>query len=346
MNPIKRYLIAVKTKGGYFYSPYRVDENNRAERMCDFARGYLINGETPEPSWTDGWYFSKTKPVKMEQPQSPEYINYRFELKNPEMASDKIPAKLLKDEAVMLIEGSSWETRWRPELAHLVSLYDEKSDKVDRPPLDLPFELNILMEMDALQPPQNFEYSTGTEYNTWNYKHEEKSATNKSLEVCLLDQLTFPAIMHHTRPCRLSSVEVYKVLRQAIIKGINPEVARITINYDFCFNVAKLVPLPKPEHYKSCTNPFSRGRKHYFDWVQTHKELPFFQMTHDKSNYENYTPIDPLIGKDADDLKVKLDSLIGETLRAINKPIKLCEHCGGLGYKSSYPASPTNRRKE
>ena len=335
MKTTKMYLIAVKTKGGYFYSPYSVDENNRAERIGDFVRCYLLNGQAPEASWKEGWYFCKSKPAKIEQPQSPESINHRFELKSPEMASDKIPAVIKREEACIQSTEYRWEWNWKPELAHLQSLYEAKHDEVAQPNKEFAFELNVLMELDALQPPPNFTYKAKRRY-------DEYSITERNIEVCLLDQLTFPAIMHHTRPCRLSSQEVYAILRQEIIKGINPEVAKITSDYDFCFAISKLIPLPEPVHYKVCTNMFSRGRKHYADRVRTNKELPFFQMTHAGENYKGYTTIDPIIGTDADDLKDKLEELIASTLKAINTPIKLCRHCGGLGYKEQ-PGLPTNK---
>lgn len=335
MGTTRRYLIAVKTKGGYFYSPYLVDENNRASVEGDFGRYYLLNGTAPEPSWKSHWYFSKSKPEIIEHPQSPEQINHRFELINPEMASDKIPSTIKREDACNQSTEYRWEYNWKPELAHLKSLYEAKHDEVPQPNKVLPFELNILMEVAVLQPPQNFSYQVKQRYDTY-------TITERNIEVCLLDQLTFPEIMHHTRPCRLSSKEVYQILRQEIIKGINPELAKITSDYDFCFNVAKLIPLPKPENYSVCTNLFSRGRKHYVSRVKTHKELPFFQMTHAEENYKGYTAIDPIIGKDAEDLKGKLEDLISSTLKAINTPIKLCRHCGGLGYKEQ-PGLPTNK---
>ena len=329
---MKFILIAVKTKLGYYYTCYGQEKPEKApEQYNYFANGeYLVNGKPPEPSFVSNWYFSASKPKDLAVKQSANHINYRFELINKEMASDKIPALLLRDQACTKSEEHSWEWDWRPEFAHLRSLYNELHDIIPQNPKKLEFELNIIMEVNSILPPPQFSYPAVT---TGGFGNRERTIGINDIEVCLLDKLTFPTIMQHTRPCRLSSKDVYDALRTAIRLGIDPAVATISSDYDFCLQVDKLIPLADPQIYDACVSIGSRSRRsQYVKRVRTHDKVPFFQMTHAQENYKGYTPIDPLVGENSEDLKKNLNALIEDTLTAINKPIQRCTHCGGLGY--------------
>jgi len=119
-----------------------------------------------------------------------------------------------------------------------------------------------------------------------------------------------------------------------IKENINPKVARITSDYDFCFTVKKIIGLEKPiEHRREVLN--SRGRsyknpKYKYDYVKS-RELEIFEMTSKEDHYQGYTPIDGISAENEYDLKEKTDKICEDTLALINEPLVECPHCHGYG---------------
>ena len=54
-------------------------------------------------------------------------------------------------------------------------------------------------------------------------------------------------------------------------------------------------------------------------------------MTYSPKNYDRYTPIPGIEGKDEYELKEKLDKLCSNTIAMINEPLVDCPHCEGYG---------------
>ena len=61
--------------------------------------------------------------------------------------------------------------------------------------------------------------------------------------------MIIPDILIHNYPCEISSVDLYSVVRQYIKDNIDTKVAKITTDYNFCFEVKKLIPLHTPKDY-------------------------------------------------------------------------------------------------
>ena len=128
---------------------------------------------------------------------------------------------------------------------------------------------------------------------------------------------------------------VYDITRQYIKENIDYKVAKITSDYDFCFTVVKIVRLIEPETV-TYQNIFARTKKERSKIkfaINKFKDVEIFQMTHDQSKYNGYTSIPPIYGKSEADLKKNMDEWLNSIITQINKPLQLCEHCEGTGYK-------------
>ena len=151
----------------------------------------------------------------------------------------------------------------------------------------------------------------------------------------MLDKMIFPEIIIHSRPCSLDSKQVYDITRQYIIDNINKDIAKITSNYDFCFEVKKIIKRVEPKTYETY-NIFARTKKarsktHYK--VSEYKEIQIFEMTNENEKYKGYTPISAIYANNENELKEKLDDFLEDLINFINTPIEECEHCKGTGYK-------------
>lgn len=122
-----------------------------------------------------------------------------------------------------------------------------------------------------------------------------------------------PDIKHGDFNCKLSSFSMYNIVQYYIRENINNSAAFISSDYNFCFEVKHL------RTWNKCSNI----RK---------DAVSCFEMTSDASKYKDYTVIPSLHGKNADDLKAKLDRYLLDLITKINTPIKLCECCNGDGF--------------
>jgi hypothetical protein len=143
----------------------------------------------------------------------------------------------------------------------------------------------------------------------------------------------YPALTIHERPCKLTSKQTYDIVREHVKLNINPKVAKITSDYDFCFTVKKIIPIARPYSYEyDARSPWSRRRKPEMKtrWVGD-KEIDCFEMTSTEDHYKGYTPIKPFEGKSEDDLKDNIDAYLETLMAYINEPMKECPTCNGVG---------------
>jgi len=148
-----------------------------------------------------------------------------------------------------------------------------------------------------------------------------------------IEKLLTPEFMLHTRPCKLTSDQVYKIVRAFVKENINPRAAEITSDYDFCFTVKRKI------HHKPVTtrtetkkaNGRSYASPKFNSRTVTYRSEEIFEMTSASKHYNQYTIIQ---GWDADSLvdmqeqvKYYLDTLMQE----INKEVEVCSCCNGVG---------------
>lgn len=318
---------AIKTNKGYYISPSM--PNRQSWQTPVIPDNYLFDGVKPEPSFHREWVFIKNIPTKITHLEYQPNTNYRYILKDDSLASDKIPLEIKRDDV-----GNETDCEgkiiWKPELAMYRSLYELVSD--EQPPKEVmeEFTFTVLFEIGEILPPQEFKYPT-SRTGIFGGKIDESKITNRDIQHQELDRIIFPSLLIHETPCKLSSEDTYKIIREYVNTHINSTFAVVTSNYDFCFEVAKRIPLAKPYNQRYEHTPRGRRRPIVETRLVKDKQVKFFEMTHTKSNYQGYTPIQGFEGKNEVDLKEQIDNYLEELIFAINEPVTECPGCNGQG---------------
>lgn len=320
-------IIAIKTKEGYFIKQVCTRNSYSQIEHLYFDR------KKANATFNKKWFSIPQKPTKIERLESQPNINYRYELidetlLNPDRGIKKV---YKRDEVAYKCEyEDGWI--WNDDVEHLSSLYKLVSDKQPDIFVDFPFEFDVILELDVIREHDDFSYSVGKERNRYASEHQEKFVTNKSTIHQVIDTILFPSIVLPDRPCKLSSEDTYKIVREHIKTNINPKYAEITSDYDFCFTVKKKIDFKEPEKYTVDVNKFHKRRKpKYEDRWRKSRYVECFEMTWEPKAYGGYTPIEGFIGENQTDLKNKVDKYLEELIEYINQPLKDCPSCEGRG---------------
>jgi hypothetical protein len=311
-------IIAVKTKEGFY-----ITENPSYETSLP---KYLVNGKHPQPTFNKRWVFVKDEPKKIEKFVSHPSINYRYELIDTSMASDKIPTILLEDEATYHDDG---ERCWKEEYFHLRSLYVRNCDKQPDTIEPVDFALRVAMEVDTIKEPESFGYKAIARWD------ETFTITDKDVIRQVIDTMIFPDLLLPTRPCKMTSKQTFDIIRAHVKDNIDSRYAMITSDYDFCFTVKKKVVLEDPVSYQvDINNNMFSGRKKTPKYVTrntTTRDYTIFEMTSKESAYKGYTIIAGFAGDNNEDLRQKIDAYLKDLMDFINDPVRECPQCKGAG---------------
>lgn len=135
-------------------------------------------------------------------------------------------------------------------------------------------------------------------------------------------------------PCKLTSHQMFKIVRQHLLENLDMVENVITSNYDFCFTVKKRVhtkPFVVTESYLASRNKWKERKT-----TKTKKLVEVFEMSYagykGKGGYEGYTCIPELHGDNLEDIANKLDSYLTNLLAALNTKVTECECCAGTGH--------------
>jgi hypothetical protein len=148
-----------------------------------------------------------------------------------------------------------------------------------------------------------------------------------------LERMLVPEFLLHKRPCSLSSLQSYRIIRAYVKENINPKVAEITSDYDFCFDVSKKIKIkPYISSYeaKKLNGKSYRPPKNISITVRD-KAYKVFEMTHSSRNYQNYTPIPGFKGDSLEDLHKNIKDYLDHLMYLINEPLEECPNCEGCG---------------
>ncbi len=302
---------AIQTNKGYFISCVPNTPNTYVYRNYD---NLLFDGVRPSPSFHKDWSFIFPVPKKVSRLVNQPNINHRFVLIDDSLVCTKIPLTIRKDDAGetrKTCEGDKFF--WKDELAIYQSLYVEVSDTQPDREEQLEFTFTVLFKVGDILPPPLFVYPKVSVLP----EHQE------------LDKIIFPTVLLHETPSRLSSKASYDIVRQHVKTHIDPKVATLQSDYDFCFAVNKIIPLAEP-HTVYLTE--TRGsRKITTPKLISVKSLPCFEMTYSPENYKGYTPIQGFEGRDESELKIQIDTYLTDLMAIINKPLRECPQCKGNG---------------
>lgn len=327
-------IVAVKTKKGLYITDEPLE---KSWHSSDGLARLLFDGKNPERTWHKNWFFIPQEPERIEKLVSQPHINYRYVLIDPTMESDKIPAVMVREDVAEITEDYGWQLR--DEYSHLKSLYrieyDEQPDKL----ADAECLFRIVLELDEIVQFNGFSYPAqlGRYRSDGMGKITQDSVTNQ-----LLDRILFPDIVLPSRPCELSSKQMYQIVREHIKQHINNDVAFVDSDHDFCFSVKKRIELREPYWLKKeilKQNGRSYKKRRYRENFIKSRTTQIFEMTYSPKNYGEYTPIPGMRGDNWDNLRQKIDAYLEKLMTLINTPLKDCPHCNGMGVVETEPKS-------
>lgn len=324
-------LIAIKTDKGYYITDNINDEKYRGTEI----KILKFDGEEPKITFHRDWFIIKSIPEKVEKEKDRPSINRRYELKTPETFPKF--KKLYRADEVVIKEPCSENDYTRElteEFQKIVSLYLYKDEPGEMRYESIEFEFEVLAEMKEIPDREPFKYEV------WRTKWEHEGTSlydnysnNGNVVIHnILDKIVVPSVLLHTKPCEMSSETSYKIIRFYIQQNLDPDVAVITSDYDFCFTVEKRIKLAENEEYTIDKNMYKkRAKPKYVTRFRNSRTVKIFEMTYFPYCYENYTPVKGFRGKDEKDLRKNVDKFLKDLINKINEPLVECPHCNGMG---------------
>lgn len=320
-------IMLIKTNKCCFISDcYAKEGSYDYNYHCSNIPNLFFDGEKAENTWSKRWYRIKQYPTKIERLEKAERINERYEIKDVENVTKKLPKSIKREDLENYDENI------------IDSLYCYAYDQEPDYMVDADVEVETVCELDKFVDFCDFNFKAIGKFNYDTKQYEVKKA---DIQHQTIDKIIFPEILLSNKPCKLSSKQMYDITRQYIRENIDGKHARITFDYDFCFTVKKIVPKLEPETI-SYQNVFARTKKErnkiYYKTVES-KEIEIFQMTHNQANYKGYTAIGEIFGNTELELKEKINQWLSELIEIINKPLTQCKHCKGTGYSEEIKAA-------
>ena len=282
----------------------------------------------------NGWYHfeGELKDFKKRNPPKKEQIGWK--LINPEIASENIPLVLTMQQLSTI--WNTDEVEFVGFYASLASLYQE--DYTDLPSEIVPVEVELVklrdLHIENYEAPS--EMKIQVQYGNYGGKLQVQDLSKVAVFADIERMLT-PDFLLHTRPCSLTSEQVYKIVRAHILNNIDGKAARVTSNYDFCFVVEKVIET-KP--YTVKTEKLTSGMRSYkpprfTTATKTTKQQKIFEMTwkgaRNGGGYTGYTCIEPWEANSLQELYEYMQQYLKDLVLEINKPVVECQHCNGLG---------------
>lgn len=151
-----------------------------------------------------------------------------------------------------------------------------------------------------------------------NYGDKTEVEVAEIIHYGLMDELLTPNFALHMKPCMITSENLYQITRSYIKDHIDPKVAIITSDYDFCLSVEKVLLVPEIMNFKKGVNA-----KEITQRYKVYETSP--------AGYQKYPTIRPIYGDDKRDLIEKIKAHLKQVIDIINAPIKKCECCNGVG---------------
>ena len=264
----------------------------------------------------------------------PTYVVKGYKLRVPELATDKIPEYIPLSELDVTYDEDG-DMVWNKYI-DIQSLYVADQERVEGKLKDVDFSLTLLgnLVIENIESPVNMKVSlTGNS----NMKQLSEVDLSSIAEYSQLELMLTPEFQMHERPCTISSATMYKIVRSWIKTNINPKVAEITSDYDFCFTVKKKIAI-KP--YTTRTEQKKQNGRSYatprFTTSKvTYKSEQIFEMTwagyRGTGGYDGYTCIPAMKAANLKDLAEGLKHYLTCLMEEINKEVVECEHCKGMG---------------
>lgn len=297
----KRTFVAIVTDDGVF-----LGQDMQRWSGNQFPSNYRFDGEFPTPTFKSGWVKVPKLPTKVElhKMATERQIGYILMDKFMPLVSEAIPATLPMD----AFDYDDDTERLVSKDGYIPDMYRSNYESVPEEFIDITDTVEIVEV----------------------YKHKGKFEIRPSkfkLQYNLLDELNTPEILLPTKPCSLSPLETYRIIREHVKTNINPKVAFVSSDYDFCFTVKKKIGVIDPIKMTTLGEMGKKKPKYFY---RSHREETVFQMA--PKEYQNYTVIKwGFQGKNQEDLETKMQAWLDGLMEVINEPITECECCKGRG---------------
>lgn|SRR5574343_210496 len=316
-------ILRYKTNVGYFVKV------NTAYAHAIFA-GYVVNGLTHDDAIKINGYAKLDSEVTSVQKHiAPARKLLHYTLKDKELESSKLP----------LIVKQYWDEDAEETKLQGVegyeALYEPVYEVTEGYLEDVPFVI-IQMGEYLIDDPTNIKdrkIKLAGVSNMWHGKTIEEELSKVVVYDDIVKLLT-PEFALTQAPCKLTSHQMYRIVRQYLLENLDMKENIITSNYDFCFTVKKRVhtkPFITTESYLTGRNKWKSKQV-----TKTEKQVEVFEMTYSgykgTGGYEGYTCIPELKGDSLQDLSDKLDEYLYDLVHVLNQPVKECECCGGTGH--------------
>jgi len=321
-------LTMVKTlKGNYV-----TKSDNSTYSVGDWYKYILFNKQEPVPAFKNGWIYLIDDLKEIGRMQSQPNTNYRYELIDKNFASDKLKEVFERDE-ISYCDSEGYRY-FKNEYKAYESLYKLLSDPQPEVYKPIEFEITKTVEFNNVVNVEGFSYPAKTKAG-WSSKMIDLTKENVTYD--LLTELCVPDIARESFPCSLTSKQSYEIVRKYIQDHIDPKVAKITSDYDFCFTVKKKIEKVKSEKYvydeNAAHNMFNKRKRKpkYKTAYRESREIEVFEMTHTEDNYKGYTPISGFKANSLTKLKETIDNYLDGVIKVINEPLRDCPNCEGTG---------------
>lgn len=272
---------------------------------------------------------------KVEVKSQPKSKTVGYKLKVVELASDKIPAYLTVEDVQPYVDEDD-SMRWRNH-EEIRGLYVADVVQIDGSIDPVEYELVCLgnLQIDNIDSPATMVINVANGKQPEPPKGYDLSGLVTYSD---LEQMLTPEFLLHERPCKLTSKQMYSIVRSWVKANINPKCAEITSDYDFCFTVKRKLYHPtvtirteiKKQNGRSYATPKFTSR------TKMYESIEIFQMTwagyRGAGGYEGYTCIPPLEGSSLKDISERLKYYLETLMEEINKEADQCQCCKGYGY--------------
>jgi len=139
-----------------------------------------------------------------------------------------------------------------------------------------------------------------------------------------LGMMFMPSIARSNVPCRIEGKDLYRIIRNHVRANIDGRVARITSDYDFCFRVERVIQLKEPLLTQFVS---ANGKKSTI--IKTERLIPIFEMSPERR--DTYTKVEDVVADNEAALKEKIDDILDNIMKGINRHQTECPCCKGSG---------------
>jgi hypothetical protein len=311
-------ILCVKTDKGCFISDCKATSGYDYQYHQPKIDKMFFNGKKPTGTYYPNWFYVEEYHTTIQREVRGACVNRRYELVDTTLQSNKMP----------LVIPCEDREKYNEAVFNLYKyIYDQEPDYME----DVECNIQVVCEIDNYNFPPKFEYKA-IEKAGWNER--QYTITNANVQHQMLDKMIFPPVLLHERPCKFTSKQMYDMTRQYILTHIDNSVATVTSNYNFCFEVKKLIPLIEPEtiKYQNIFGRTKRERNKIHTTIKKYEEKSIFEMTHEQERYKGYSVIPEMFANSEAELKEKVDTWLEGLMEIINKPLCQCPHCQGTGY--------------